>query len=626
MKGSFDLRNKKILAANLTIQEVVYWVAFIFSIMMKCFYFQFTTQINSRPFFSYVNLLMLGASLGILLIITAAVIFLFNQKRLIALFACQLLLTSLLIADTNFFRYYYGILTIPVLMQVDVSLLSSVDQSIMSLFKLKDLLYILDIPLFLAGLIILYRKDMVGKVYWNRKMAFSFALLFIGFMMFTPVYVNADTEKFGYNSNYVAKNLGVLYSHYDSISMFAKENFFEKKSLTQEEKAAIKNYLSKRISEVGSYHGIAKGKSLIVIQAEALQQFVINRKVNGHEITPNLNKLIKDSLYFDNIYYQVAGGNTSDAEFLCNTSLYPVNEGAVYMRFPQNIYNSLPNILKKQGYSSYAFHAFDAEFWNRTEMYKTIGFDTFYNGDSFIQDDFAGWEGNALSDKSFFRQSLDRLDPEKPFYGFFITLSSHHPFNYFENYSFDVGEYEGTYMGNYLKAANYADSALGQFIDGLKSKGLYDDALLVVYGDHSAVPKHLASELYDFTGTEYSDTNWIKLQKVPLIIHYPGLENGKVINTTGGQIDLLPTIANLMGFKAETALGKDLLNTGKGYAVLRNGSVITDSYAYLSNLGEAYNLNSGKRLDAKEYEAELKDYLHELYLSDLIIKMDAFRD
>lgn len=606
--------------------EIVYWAAFMFSIMLKCFYFQFTTQLNTKPFFSPVNLMMLGASLGILLIITAVVIFLCNGKRLIVLFVCQLLLTSLLVADTNFFRYYYGILTIPVLMQIDVSLLSSVDQSIMSLFKFKDLLYILDIPLFFAGLILLYRKGMVEKVHWSGKTVFSLALLVLGFMMFTPAYVSADAGKFEFNTNYVAKKLGVLFSHYDSVNMYTKEYIFEKKSLNNTDKAVINDFFSKRSREGSAYNGIARGKSLIVVQVEAMQQFVINRKVNGHEITPNLNKLIKDSLYFNNIYYQVAGGNTSDAEFLLNTSLYPVNEGAVYLRYPGNFYYSLPKILKQQEYNTYAFHAFDSKFWNRTEMYKSIGFDTFFNGDSFVKDDFAGWDGKALSDKSFFAQSLDKIDSGKPFYGFFITLSSHHPFNYFNSYSFDAGEYEDTYIGNYLKAANYADSALGQFIDGLKSKGLYDDALLVIYGDHSAVPKHLASELFKFTNTDYSDLNWTKLQKIPLIIHYPGLENGKVMGITGGQIDLLPTIVNLMGLEAPKALGKDLLNIRKGYAVLRNGSVITQNYAYLSGLGEAFDLKTGKHLNSKQYEGELSNLLDELNVSDLIIKMDAFRD
>jgi len=87
--------------------------------------------------------------------------------------------------------------------------------------------------------------------------------------------------------------------------------------------------------------------------------------------------------------------------------------------------------------------------------------------------DFAGWDGQALSDSSFFRQSFDKIDTTKPFYSFYITLSSHHPFTYFEDYDFDVGEFEGTYIGNYLKAANYLDKCIGEFIAELKKRGAF---------------------------------------------------------------------------------------------------------------------------------------------------------
>ena len=168
------------------------------------------------------------------------------------------------------------------------------------------------------------------------------------------------------------------------------------------------------------------------MQLEAIQQFVIGTKFNGKEITPNLNKFINDSAYFENFYYQIGAGNTSDAEFLANTSLYPLNEGAVYFRFPANTYESTANLLKKQGYATYAAHANNPSFWNRMEMYKALGFDKFINSKSLVLDEFLGW---GLSDMSFLKQSLNKIDVSRPFYGFFITLSSHYPFNYFEDYS-----------------------------------------------------------------------------------------------------------------------------------------------------------------------------------------------
>ncbi|WDC83692.1 hypothetical protein PL321_14080 [Caloramator sp. mosi_1] len=85
-----------------------------------------------------------------------------------------------------------------------------------------------------------------------------------------------------------------------------------------------------------------KGKNLIVVQLEAFQGFLLNKKIDGIEITPNLNKLAKESLVFDNCFYQTAYGGTSDAEFLMNNSLLPIREGAVYYQYAGNNYEALP--------------------------------------------------------------------------------------------------------------------------------------------------------------------------------------------------------------------------------------------------------------------------------------------
>jgi len=568
---------------------------------------------------------MLTASFGMLLIIMGLVMLVSNKRRITAMFICYLLLTILLIADTNFYRYYYGIITIPVLFHVNIRLLNSVDQSIFSLFEIKDLIYILDIPVMIAGVILINKKG-VQKINTKKKVIASVLSITVGLTAVLTTFFSVDINAFAHNSNYVTKSLGVLYSHVDATKRYIENTLFNKDELSIKEEQELKEFFSSKQKTSEDYRGIAKGKNLIVVQIEAMQEFVINRSVNGKEITPNLNKLIKESLYFDNIYYQVAGGNTSDAEFLCNTSLYPAKEGAVYAIYPENFYYSLPKAMKEQGYTTYAMHGFRPDFWNRQEMYKAIGFDVFVSEEDYELDEFAGWESNALSDSSFFRQSVEKIDTSMPFYSFLVTLSSHHPFNYFEDYDgFDAGEFEGTYIGNYIKAASYADKCLGEFIDDLKKRGLFDNSLLVLYGDHSAVPKHQADELMEFLDISYSEIKWAKLQKVPLIIHYPGLRNGEVESITGGQIDIFPTIANIMGFDAPFAIGKDLLNSDEGYAVLRNGSVITDRYFYDNNIREIYDIKSGEPLNWKDYMYELKGYINELHISDTIIEKDAFR-
>ena len=604
--------------------EHLFCVYYFISILFKCLYFQFTTEISRPPFFSAINLTMFFASLCILTIITAPVILIFNRYRLIAIFVINVLLSILLTSDTNFFRYYYGILTIPVVLQVEVKLASSIQESIMSLFKIKDIFFILDLPILLIWLVKIYKKGIEKITFLKRSIAFSLLAVF-GLTGFLFVYTKTEKDSLIYNSNYITKKLGVLYSHYDNLSHYFNQNNAENTGLSIQEKNFVMQHFSQKPETGRNYKGIAKGKNLIIIQAEALQHFLINRSINGIEITPNINKLINESLYFNNIYYQVAGGNTSDAELLVNTSLYPAKEGSAYMRFPQNEYYSLPEALNSIGYNTYALHGFASKFWNRTKMYKTIGFDEFIDDSYYAMDDFAGWEGEALSDESFFKQSLENIDTKNPFYSFFITLSSHYPFTYFKNFSFDVGELEGTFMGNYVKAINYLDKCIGQFIDELKEKGLFDKSLLLVYGDHSGVPRHLSDELMDFIDEEYSDPQWVKLQKVPLIIHYPGYKNGETVKTIGGQIDILPTIANLMDFKIPYALGKDLMNTKSGYAVLRNGTVITDDYIYIAEFDQMFSAKNDMPIKSANYANDAKIKLKQLKVSDLILEKDALR-
>lgn len=633
MQEAVTGRNYRNINVNLKKNaEWLYWGWFLVSILAKCFYFQFTTQANIRPFITSDNLRMLLSSFSIVLMVTSLVFMFSNRKRNIVLFIVNFLLITILVADTNFYRYYYNAISIPVFYQFDVTMVSSVDSSIMSLFKVKDILYLADLPVMIALLIYISKKSIAAHVAFKKRCVAGLLVLAVALTGFLGAYVKADRKSFSHDNNYVVKSMGVFYFHLYDAQSFIKEKMDEKIGISAEDKRSIKTFYEKKEKALDTgtddkYEGIAAGKNLMVVQIEAMQGFVVNREINGKEITPNLNKLLKDSLYFNNIYYQVAGGNTSDAEFLTNTSLYPLKEGAVYHRFPENAYQSTANILKEKGYSTYSAHAFYPTFWNRNEMHKTLGFDKFLNQDDFVMDDFAGWDGaSALSDMSFFRQTLDKIDTSKPFYSFLITLSSHHPFEYFKDYDFDVGELQDTYLGNYLKAANYADKSIGFLLEELKKRGLYENTLLAFYGDHSAVPKHQSQELFDFLGSEFSELSWTQLQKVPLIIHGPGLEGGQVINKIGGQIDVLPTIANLMGIEAPYALGKDMLNSSKGYAVLRNGTVITDDFIYLNNLREAYRPDNGELLPEDSYKEELYELQKQLDISDEIIFKNALKE
>ena len=620
--GIFKAFKIEINAPQIT--ESLLWLVFLIGVLVKCTYFQFSTKLNTKPWFSTSNSGMLLSSLSALLAISSLLLLFFYRKRLVAMLATDILLTLLLLADTLYFRYYYNAITIPVLYQI--GLVSSITDSAKSLFRAKDAIFLIDFPVFSAGLHLMKKLNTgrhLQKIRPVRRILSAVLALCVSFGLFRAAYAKSTPGAFPYDNNYVINSMGILYFHYYDIKRNVQERYFADHTLKEEEKAVLDSWFKTKTSVAGGrYEGAAKGRNLIIVQMEAIQQFVINAKFNGKEIAPNMNRFINESCYLDNFYYQVGTGNTSDAEFLTNNSLYPLRDGAVYFKFPTNTYESLPRLLKRQGYSSYVFHANNPSFWNRTEMYKAVGFDKFISSRDLVIDEQLGW---GLGDKSFLRQSLEKIDPSVPFYGFFITLSSHHPYNYFDDYDgFDVGAYEDTMTGNYVKAANYVDQAMGMFLEDLKRRGLYDNSVIVIYGDHHAILKDQTEMLKDLIGFEFSEYNWTKIHKTPCFIRFPGMEETGVNSTICGEIDLLPTIANLMGFDAPYALGKDIFNTEKGYAVLRDSSVITDEFLYSASDGNVYG-NGGQVLDRSLYESEIKKYQHELEISDIILDKNALK-
>lgn len=299
------------------------------------------------------------------------------------------------------------------------------------------------------------------------------------------------------------------------------------------------------------------------------------------------------------------------------------------MKYPGNNYYSLPKILKEKGYSAFVMHAYKPGFWNRSVMYPSLGFDEYLNRNHYEHDEVIGM---GLSDKSFFRQSLDYLKNKKePYYAFLVTLTSHYPYDNTKAYNdaLNVGELKGTFLGNYLEAIHYADSSLGYLIDKLKEEGLWDNTILAIYGDHYAISKDRKDELADFLGIDdMNNYMWVKHQKVPLIIHLPGDEGAGVRTIAGGGLDLMPTLLNIMGIDSKTIpmMGRDLLNSDEGLAVMRNGYFIDDDYLCLPADGAAYDIKTAEPYPIENLKDKIADIFMELDISQKIIENDMVEE
>lgn len=384
--------------------------------------------------------------------------------------------------------------------------------------------------------------------------------------------------------------------------------------------------------------GIAKGKNLIIIQLESTESFPLGRSIDGQMVTPNLNAFQQEAIWFPDFWAQVAGGNTSDAEFAALNSLHGLTAGAVYVRKAENSFHSLAQVLAAAGYQTDAFHAHKPSFYNRGEIYPRQGFQGVHLGSDFFQPGLSFNVG--LADHLFFRDIASYLrGARQPFFAMTVTLSGHHPYEVPpELRTLRVSDSEYDWLSrSYLQGQHYVDQALGQFFDELKRAGLWETSVIVLYGDHPAAGvTEAAIRKFTETTDPLDGPYGIEFHKVPLMIRLPGGKAAGPRPVVGGQIDIFPTLVNLLGLshKGNFYLGQDLLNpTDEGLVALRYffpaGSFASKRFVFEAAPGG--KLSEGKCLDrearrlvapsrcAKGYQRAL----WELSLSDQIVEGDA---
>lgn len=541
--------------------------------------------------------------------------------RFSILFFINLLITIIIYSDIVYLRYFDDVTSVIVLTYV--SQVTELGGSIIELLKIGDVYLFLDLIL----IIILFFIN-IKPINVNLRIKILY-LIMVGITLI-PITITvkniysdeSNLFKQTFSNKEVVKELGVL--NYHIFDVMKNINILVKRPiLTAEEEKKINDWLNEHTiynSEAPLY-GVAKDKNLILIQEESLQSFVIGLKIDGQEITPNINNLLKESIYFENFYDQTYNGRTSDGELTALTSLYPLREGTANFRYPNTQVDTLPKVLKSKGYNTRSFHAFKGEFWNRQVMHSNYGFEQsmFYN--DFSQTEQIGW---GLSDEHFFKQSVKEMKySEQPFFSFLISLTTHHPYDGIPNKykNLDLGELENSLMGDYLHSVHYADYSIKTLIEELKSSGIYENSIIAIYGDHDAGID--PDEIRKVLGTKLSSD--ILYDKIPFIIHIPNID--KVTEKEiSGQLDITPTLLHLLGIPARnySFMGYNLLldNVNKLVA-FRGGKFVTNDLIYdnvcIRPSGEI-------KVEIKECEIIIEEMNKRFTISDLLIKSDLQND
>lgn len=579
--------------------------------------------------------------------------------------------TFLAIGNTIYYQFYQSFLSVNLISTA--SMLGAVDDSLYDKLHITQFLYII-FPIIFFGI----HKFLSKKNYYfevekteigKRNFIYSVATsgVIICSLLFT---LNAtDTSRLvkQWNREWLVQKFG-LYTYTANDLIQSIQPHLNTLFGYDEAARKFRNFYSCKAEEKISsnkYTNAFKDKNVIFIHAESIQNFLVNLKINGKEVTPNLNKLAKEGIYFDRFYPQISVGTSSDTEFTLNTSLMPSSSGTVFVNYYNRTYYALPKYFNDMGYYTFSAHANNADYWNRKTMHHTLGYQDFYAKDSYVvpsDTSDPNWVGLGLSDKSFFNQLVPILknikENHKKFYGTVITLSNHSPFNDLEKYDpFDVtmkytvtdengkekeavATYlEGSSMGNYIRSAHYADAALGEFIQLLKDNDLTKDTIIILYGDHEArLNKKQFNLLYNYdpntndikseddpTYVSMENYNYDLLKNTPLIMWNVDKKYRRKVSSAMGMYDVLPTIANMFGFKDKYGLGHDIFSDNEKIVVFPNGNVLTDK-VYYSNLNDEYVALSDEPINS-DYISRLKDYANQILdVSNGIVLHDLIKN
>lgn len=540
------------------------------------------------------------------------------------------ILTFVLYGNVVFYRFYSDFITLPVLFQT--SNFGDLGNSITTLISLKDIWYA-------TGFLIIYitlKKIHSVKEFQlikkeERRTYFIFSVAVLCFNLGLAEIERPQLLTRSFDREILVKSIGTfdyhLYDAFVQSKSHAQRVLADGSELTE-----VSNYVKSNQAEPNpSYFGLAKDRNVIIISLESMQNFVINNQVKGQTITPFLNELTKDpdTFYFDEFYHQTGLGKTSDAEFIVENSMYGTGRGAVFFTNAGNTFESMASRLNDTGYYTSVMHANNKSFWNRDLMYESLHIKKFFDVASYnvTEKNSANW---GLKDIPFMEQSVKLMeDLPQPFYTRMLTLSNHFPFTSDEEDQYikpyDSGDET---VDRYFQTARYTDEAVKVLFQRLKQSGLYDNSIIVMYGDHYGISDNHNKAMARYLGKDaITPYDAAKLQRVPFFIHIPGSNKGKVMHEVAGELDIRPTILHLLGLNTtqDVQFGQDLLSKEhQNFTVFRDGRFVTDRVVYAAET--FYDAQTGKPIqNTQPYEKYIKQANRKLEVSDQVINGDLLR-
>ena len=563
-------------------------------------------------------------------------------------FGIYLLLFIWLISNSIYYREFTDFVTVNTML-ASSKVSAGLGAAALELFRPWDVIYILDFPI-LAFFFFKKWIRMDNRPFNKRA---SFAVTSLSAMLFSANLFLAEIDRpelltRGFSNYYVVRALGLpAFLGYSANQTYAANK--ERSKASEADLKPVEEYIQQHYAKPNpEYFGMAKGRNVIYIHLESFQQFLIDYKLKvddkEYEVTPFLNSLYhsKETFAFSNVFNQVKAGKTSDAETMIETGLFGLNQGSFMVNYGgTNTQQAAPFILSKNGYNSSAvFHGNAGSFWNRNTAYKQWGYNYFFDASYFTKQNSSNSFQYGLNDKYMLKDSIKYLERlQQPFYTKFITVSNHYPYTTSlsgDDLGFPLAKTQDETINGYFATANYLDSSIKAFFDYLKESGLYKNSIIVLYGDHYGISNSRNPALAPLLGKNsetWSSYDNAMLQRVPYMVVIPGMDKGGIIDTYGGEIDMLPTLEHLLGIESNKFLqvGQDMLSPEHDQIVAFRSANYFVTPEYTSYSGRTYYTKTGEEItNPDEKNKEELDKIREaanlqLKISDSIQTGDLLR-
>ena len=386
-------------------------------------------------------------------------------------------------------------------------------------------------------------------------------------------------------------------------------------------------FINRPITPKNDKTGLFEGKNLVIILMES-----VNDIIYDENYYPNFAKMIKGGWSWENNYSPRNACATMNNEFSGMTSLYSIIKTCTASKYKSNkYYESVFNLFNNQNYNTFSVHDYTDAYYPRKTIHPNMGSAEYYGANKLgikYSNEYINWANDDEAMEAFMKILDKKTANGEHFMSWFTTVSSHQPYGVDSKqgnayYDMTKGTKYPADVRRFMSKLKFVDNALGVLLDGLEERGMLEDTVIVLYGDHYpyGISTNNLNKVLDYDTKK--DKN---AEQVPFVIYNAGTTDGTVFKEYTSYMNILPTLANLfnLDYDPRLYLGYDLFSEDAvSLTVFADGSW-KNEVGYYDASKNKVNYYGDKKYTPEEIKAINKDINNKMAISEKAIENNYF--